>query len=165
MLEGAARGYRPDPPMSSYVRGGASRGAPDRADSNAVTGDGDDDDGELDFSEGSPTCPPKLRAVPRTSTGSGQAAGALPVQLRREYKGLTVADLQRDEIVDRLPGQVRSALHHLQRGDYAAAERALPGEFRPLLRGPGGQKARTPLVLWLCVTAVLAATAVASRWF
>lgn len=100
------------------------------------------------------------------------AGGPPPVQLLREYKGLTVADLGRDEIVERLPGQVRTALHHLQRGDVAAAERALPGEFCPLLNGPGSQRRsrrwpslRLTLVLWLLVTAVLVAFTLGSYWF
>lgn len=63
-----------------------------------------------------------------------------PVRLRREFKGLTVADLWRNEIHERLPGQVRSALHHLQRGDLQAAEAALPGEFAAVLPGPGRRR-------------------------
>jgi len=90
-----------------------------------------------------------------------------PVQLVREYKGLTVADLLRDEIVERLPGQLRSALDHVRRGDFEAAEKALPGEFAPVLQGPGAGPRQRPtrLVLWLLVTAVLAAGTVASWWF
>jgi hypothetical protein len=75
---------------------------------------------------------PRLRAV------DGPVHGSVPppaVRLVREFKGLTVADLLRDELVERLPGQVRSALHHAERGDWRAAEQALPGEFAPLLVG------------------------------
>jgi hypothetical protein len=54
--------------------------------------------------------------------------------------------------VARLPGQVRSALRHIERGDFAAAERALPGEWAPVLPGPGRRRRR-----WLLPVAVLAA--------
>lgn len=62
------------------------------------------------------------------------------MRLRREFKGLTVADLHRDEVADRLPGQVRSALQHLENGDLAAAEHSLPGEFGRVLEGPGSRR-------------------------
>ncbi len=92
--------------------------------------------------------------------------GPPPISLLREYKGLTVADLLRADIVDRLPGQVRTAMHHLPRGALAAAERSLPGEFAPLLPGPGAAR-RTPsrFVIWVLVTAVLLAATLASYWF
>jgi hypothetical protein len=84
------------------------------------------------------------------------------VTLHREFKGLTVADLLRSEIVDRLPGQVRSALQHLQRGDFAAAERALPGEFAPVLPGPGHRRAeRRAAWLWLAAFVAVVAMTIA----
>ena len=85
------------------------------------------------------------------------------VRLVREFKGLTVADLLRDELAARLPGQVRSALRHIERADFAAAERALPGEFAPVLRGPG--HVRRLRRLWFAVVglaAVLTAMAIAA---
>jgi hypothetical protein len=92
---------------------------------------------------------PTLRAV----DGPLGPAEPLPgVRLHREFKGLTVLDLMRDELVARLPGQVRSALRHIERGDFAAAERALPGEWAPVLPGPGRRRRR-----WLLPVAVLAA--------
>ncbi|MBL8731765.1 MAG: hypothetical protein JNN13_05310 [Planctomycetes bacterium] len=88
-----------------------------------------------------------------------------PVALRREFKGLTVADLLRDEIVDKLPGQARSALHHLERGDHAAAERALPGSFAPVLSGPWRRRRERRLLVALVVIAAIAgASAVASSF-
>ncbi len=102
-------------------------------------------------------------------------AGASPpaIQLLREYKGLTLADLERDEIVDRLPGRVRTALHHIRAGDLQAADAALPGEFAAtgsVLPGPGStaatrSRARFGLVVWLTVTAVMLAAVLASYWF
>lgn len=79
------------------------------------------------------------------------------VRLRREFKGLTIADLHRDEIVARLPGQARSALEHLENGDLQAAEAALPGQFAPLLEGPG--HARRSRYWWFAVAAALAVVA------
>jgi len=62
---------------------------------------------------------------------------APPVRLLREFKGLTVADLLRDELAERLPGQVRSALSAMEKGDWRTAEQAMPGAFAPVLPGPG----------------------------
>jgi hypothetical protein len=87
------------------------------------------------------------------------------VHLRREFKGLTVADLLRPEIVDRLPGQVRSVIHHLQRGDLQAAERAMPGEFTSVLPGPGhGRAERRRRLRWM-LAAALAVLGVAFWWW
>ena len=60
-----------------------------------------------------------------------------PIRLRREFKGLTVADIQQEEVAKMLPGQVRSALEWIERGDLAAAERALPGRLATVIEGPG----------------------------
>lgn len=90
---------------------------------------------EPDPADGSgATAGSRLRAV----QGPLGAAPEPPpeVRLRREFKGLTVADLGRDEILARLPGQVRSALRHIERGELDAAERALPGHFAKVLAGP-----------------------------
>jgi hypothetical protein len=104
------------------------------------------------------------QAVP---PASGDGSPPPPVRLLREWKGLTVADLLRDEIVERLPGQLRSALQHLERRDFAAAERAVPGEFAPLLPGPGAARTGRP-GRWRLVLVGLAAVGfatLASRWF
>lgn len=86
-----------------------------------------------------------------------------PVRLRREFKGLTVADLHRDEVANRLPGQVRSALNHIERGDLDAAERALPGQFAKVLAGPGYRRRyRWPEFAIVAVLAVLTGSAIAS---
>lgn len=87
------------------------------------------------------------------------------VRLVREWKGPTVGDLLCDELAERLPGQVWSALQHLERGDLAGAERRLPGQFAPLLPGPGHRRAERR---WLVAIVVLAAAAVATAlaaWF
>ncbi len=86
-------------------------------------------------------------------------------RLRREFKGLTVADLHCAELVERLPGRVRSALRHLERGDLAAAERVLPGEFAPVLPGPGHRRRRqSQRTLAVVLAVLLAATVVALYW-
>jgi hypothetical protein len=86
------------------------------------------------------------------------------VRLLREFKGLTVADLERDDVVARLPGQVRSALRHLRRGDLAAAERALPGDFAPVLAGPGHRPATPRRLVVAVVVLALAAAAAGAYW-
>jgi len=86
------------------------------------------------------------------------------VRLRREFKGLTVADLERDDVVARLPGQVRSALRHLRRGDLAAAEQALPGEFARVLAGPGHRAAAPRRVAVAVVVLAVIAAAAGAYW-
>jgi hypothetical protein len=125
-------------------------------DSTAVTGDADDKEPPA---EAAPPAPRLVAVVgPRQPTEPPPS-----VRLRREFKGLTVADLQRDEVVERLPGQVRSALRHLQRGDVAAAERALPGEFAPVLAGPGHRRPSRRVLVAAIVGLILLA-AVLARW-
>ena len=126
------------------------------ADSKAVTEDDEDATPPADGGSGRA----RLRAVHGPVLGD---ASPPAVHLWREWKGPTVADLLRDEYVARLPGQVRSALHHLERGDLAAAERALPGEFPPVLRGP----CRVPrghrlLIAFVVIAAVVSAWAIAT---
>ncbi|MCB9877169.1 MAG: hypothetical protein H6835_06150 [Planctomycetes bacterium] len=95
---------------------------------------------EPDEAHGSGAAGPRLRAVQGPLDGPG---GPPPeVRLLREFKGLTVADLGRDEILARLPGQVRSALRHIERGELDAAERALPGHFAKVLEGPRPARSR-----------------------
>lgn len=78
-----------------------------------------------------------------TLRGGGRRDAAAPVRLVREFKGLTVDELLADEaIAELLPGRVRSALQHIERGDLRAAEEALPGQFGPVLPGPGHRKPR-----------------------
>lgn len=131
------------------------------ADSTAVIGDGDEQQGEA---AGTPrgTARATLRAV---DGPLGPPEPHRATRLRREFKGLTVADLTCLELVEQLPGRVRSALQHLQRGDLAAAERAMPGEFAPVLPGPGHkrrQRSERRLVIVLLV--LLVATTVALYW-
>lgn len=153
--------------MSPYVRRladfvglVASRGAAAAVDTTAVTGDGDEHERPT---ETAPADGVRLRAISGTSSGGDPPPS---VRLRREFKGLTVADLLRDEVVERLPGQVRSALHHIERGDHAAADRALPGEFAPVLVGPGHRRARRhDLTAAVFVAGVVAAMALASWLF
>ncbi len=87
------------------------------------------------------------------------------VRLVREFKGLTVADLLRDEIVERLPGQARHVLRQIERGDLAAAERALPGEFAPVLAGPAPKRARRWVLIAVVGLAAVAAGALAATCF
>jgi hypothetical protein len=99
-----------------------------------VTGD-DDNDKKPDDAGGK--APAQLRVVHGPVCDEEMTESAPVVRIRREFKGLTVADLHREEIVTRLPGQVRSALEHIEAADYAAAEDALPGQFDNVLVGPG----------------------------
>lgn len=104
----------------------------------------------------------QLRSLP----GGGRApADPLEVRLRREFKGLTVADLVTDlSLSERLPGQVRSALEHIEAGDLAAAEKLLPGRFGSVLAGPGHRQVRRMSGRWLLLSlAVLAAVVVVAR--
>ena len=105
---------------------------------------------------------PHLRAVPGAATIAGEPPP--PVKLRREFKGLTVADLMRDEIVRRLPGQVCSALEHVENGDWEAAERALPGHFATVLAGPGHRRPRRRAWLAIVAVAAVAVAVVVVRW-
>lgn len=125
----------------------ASGGAGGPTDTRAMTAGRDSDDGN-----GTQPAGGALRALP----GSGLATGELPpVRLVREFKGPTVADLLRDEFAARLPGQAWSAMRGIEAGDFAAAEAALPGEFAPILPGPGG-RARGRRWRLLAAVAVLA---------
>jgi hypothetical protein len=104
-----------------------------------------------------------LHAVRGPIEGS---AGRPVVRLRREWKGLTVADLLRDEVLERLPGQVQSALQHIERGEWAAADRSLPGEHGPILVGPGHRRhARRGWVAAVAIAATLAAVVLWLWWF
>jgi hypothetical protein len=106
--------------------------------------------------------PTPLRAV---DGPLGPAEPPRTTRLRREFKGLTVADLHCAELVERLPGRVRTALRHLQRGDLAGADRVLPGEFAPVLAGPWQQhRARRRRMLMTALILLLLATTVAIYW-
>src|SRR5262245_8453695 len=101
----------------------------------------------------------------QTLTGGGAPPPDPRVRLLREFKGLTVGDLVRDgQLVEQLPGRVRSAAEHLGRGEIAPAEQALPGTFGPdrpnpdssvpdssgaVLQGPGHRRRRpVPWAAW-----------------
>jgi hypothetical protein len=96
----------------------------------------------------------RLRVVQGPMPSDGGDEAPPPVRLRREFKGLTVADLHREEVAGRLPGQVRSALQHLENGDVAAAEHAMPGEFGRVLAGPGHR--RRTRYGWLLLVGIVA---------
>ncbi len=130
----------------------ASGAARSTTDTRAMTAGRDRSDGT------GPEPPPgALRALP----GDALATDDLPpVRLVREFKGPTVADLLRDEFAAQLPGRAWSALRRLEVGDFAAAEAALPGEFAPILPGPGGRSRRRRWRV-LAVVAVLAFAAAA----
>ncbi len=104
-----------------------------------------------------------LRAVSRSADSTEAVEPAPTVRLRREFKGLTVAELHNGEIATYLPGQVRSALNHIERGELDAAERALPGQFANVLAGPGHRRRNHQRFrAALAGLAVVAATVVAS---
>lgn len=107
--------------------------------------------------------PSYLRVVSGPVVATDSPEPPPSVRLRREFKGLTVADLHRDEIASRLPGQARSALNHIEHGDLDAAERALPGQFAKMHVGPGHRRRyRWRAFAILSVLAVLAGSAIAS---
>ena len=129
----------------------ASRQAAAAADSTAVTGGHDGSEGEQQ--------PSRLRRVEGPIDGNPAPPS---VRLVREWKGLTVADLLRDEILERLPGQARAVQRHIERGDYAAADRELPGDVARLLPWPRREPARRRLLVALvALAAVLCASAAA----
>lgn len=133
------------------------------ADSRPVKGDGEaagpgaqDGDGE-----GQTTGRPLLQPVVGPVEGKEPPP---PITLHREFKGLTVADLLQPDVAERLPGRARSALQHLQRGDLAAAEAALPGQWAPVLAGPGHRRNHRRLLGWLVAAAVASAALAAAQW-
>jgi hypothetical protein len=132
-----------------------------RADSTAVSEAGDETGPQSAGSNGA-MGKPRLTAVPRS-----RAAEEPPpaVRLRREFKGLTVADLLRDEIVDRLPGQVRSACRHIENLDFAAAERQLPSAWAPVLPGPWRPRRERWVLATTAVFAVVLVAATLAAWF
>ncbi len=81
--------------------------------------------------------------------------------LLREFKGLTVKELLVDTTrTQQLPGKVLAALREIERGDLAAAERALPGHFGAVLEGPGHRRRRRRRRSVLVLVAVLVAATV-----
>jgi hypothetical protein len=94
----------------------------------------------------------------------GSAEPPPPVRLVREWKGPTVADLLRDEFAARLPGEVRSALRHLEAGELAAAEASLPGEFGAILPGPAAHRRRRSTRALLCALGVAVLLAALVAW-
>lgn len=125
-----------------------------------VSGDHEDNDGP---EQGDEAAPSRLRVVSGPAAPGGEAEPRPEVRVRREFKGLTVSDLYREEIARRLPGQVRSALQHLERGDLAAAEQAMPGEFTNVLAGPGyARRHRWRMFVIVGIVAVAAGSAIAS---
>jgi hypothetical protein len=125
-----------------------------------VTGDGQDAN---DAGGGELPASGRLRAV------QGPLHGHEPmpsVRLVREWKGLCAADLLRLELAERLPGQVRSALRHLEAGDLAAADRALPELGARLLPGPGSRRPqrRHRVVALILVVVAVATAACLADW-
>ena len=97
----------------------------------------------------------------RLRGGGPGPVDALTVRLRREFKGLTVAQLVTDlALSGRLPGQVRSALEQIDAGNLAAAERLLPGQFAAVLPGPGHRRGRRWARAWLLLSCGALAAAV-----
>jgi len=101
----------------------------------------------------------------RVASSADTGEPAPGIRLRREFKGLTVRDLLADAGLDaQLPGAVRSALEHVERGDLAAADRVLPGHFAPVLPGPGRGRlaARRRAARWITLAALAAAATTAT---
>ena len=148
-------------PVPQCPGSAASSGRSPAVDSTAVIGD-DDEPGAAAREEGRRASGARLQ---RVDGPMGPVEPQPGVRLCREWKGLTVADLLRDEIVERLPGQLRSAVRHIERGDLAAADRAMPGQSASVLAGPGSRRRERRWLVTLVVTAaVLAAFVVASSF-
>ena len=107
---------------------------------------------------------PRLRVVEGPVAGAAGVDAPPPVRLRREFKGLTVACLQREEVSRLLPGQARSALACIERGDLAGAERALPGQLAEVLAGPGHDRRHTGSRRALLTLAAAVVAAVLASW-
>lgn len=102
-------------------------------------------------------------STPRLQVVEGPLGAREPaptVRLHREFKGLTVADLLHGHTAERLPGQVRTALHHVQRGAFDLAEQALPGTFDNVLPGPGHRARRRRVRRVVVAVLLLVAAAV-----
>lgn len=120
---------------------------------------GENDDGAP--RDGAAAGGPRLRVVQGPVAGDEPPP---PVRLWREWKGPTVADLLRDEFAARLPGVVRTACRHIERGDLRAAEQALPGEFARVLAGPRRVRGSRRLAVALVALAAVAAAAALAKW-
>jgi len=104
---------------------------------------------------------PGLHPLRRVLTDEPPAT-APEVKLLREFKGLTVAELVQDlALSEQLPGLARSALHHVEQGDLAAAEQSLPGSFGSVLPGPGHRRPQATARFGRLLVAVLALAAAA----
>lgn len=161
---GVSAPYRRRGSVSPYVPSRHSSAPAVVVDSVLMLGDGDER--EPGAAESAEPAAPSAKPRPRLARVDGPLDPAeLPpeVRLRREFKGLTVADLARADLAEQLPGQVRRALHHLQRGNFAAAEQALPGRFAPVLAGPGHRRHRRRFaVAVMTALAVVIAAALAA---
>ncbi|MFK7739171.1 MAG: hypothetical protein AB8H80_02520 [Planctomycetota bacterium] len=105
-----------------------------------------------------------LRVVRGALPSPDPAGGDMPEpRLRREFKGLTIADLHREEIALMLPGKLRSALASIEAGDLPAADAALPAGYAAVdsgagvvLRGPGyARRSRWSLLMFGFAAAAL----------
>ncbi len=110
----------------------------------------------------SATQPPRPGSLLQCLSGGGEAVPDLDTTpLLREFKGLTVKELLVDTSrTQQLPGKVLAALREIERGDLAAAERALPGHFGTVLEGPGHRRRRRQRRRILVLVAVLVAATV-----
>ena len=102
----------------------------------------------------------ELRVLP----GHGKVdAGGFEVRLVREFKGDTVRGLLHasQDVLDRLPGRLRSMVRSLRAGDLDAADARLEAAVGSLVPGPGHRRRRLApsltLALWLWLASLVGA--------
>jgi hypothetical protein len=134
-------------------RSGSSGG---RADSSAVTGEDDD------AAAAGPATTGRIRLCAvrgPLAEAEAEAEPPPPVRLLREWKGATVTDLRRQQIVARLPGARATAP-----SDAANAQHAIARAPAVVLAGPGHARSARWFALALVGLAAVASAFALATW-